>query len=156
MINATTTTSANHALNANPRPQHLRVERAPTDQRGERHQDEQHDRHRHGHRREVRRADGDLTPVDRFVEQREDGTEQHDDREADEEHVVGDEETLAGERVVDAHRRTQSVTAPREQSHTERDRDEEEADQQRTERARRERVHALQDARTREERARGP
>ena len=101
---------------------------------------------------EVGRTDGHLRAVDRLVEEGKDGAEQHDDGEADEEHVVGDEEPLAREGVIDTHRRAQPVTAPGEQARTERHDHEEEADEQRTQRARGEGVHALQHARAGEER----
>ena len=74
---------------------------APRQDRGDRHQEQQGEADRHGHLIEVRIADRDRATVDRLDDQREDGAEQHHEREAGEHHIVGQERALPRDRRVD-------------------------------------------------------
>ena len=107
---------------------------APAEHGRHRHQEEQGQADRDGHRVEEGRADRHLLLGDRLVEQREDGAEQDDEGEADEQHVVEEEGALPTERRVDAARRAQPVAAPGDETEADDDHGEEEADQQRPER----------------------
>ena len=111
-------------------PQHGAVDFAPAEHRRHRHEEEQGEADRNGHRVEERRAHIDLLLGRRLVEERIQRAEQHDEGEADEEHVVEQERPLAPEGGVDATRGAQTVTAPGDEPEAHDDDREEEPDEQ--------------------------
>ena len=86
-------------------------------------------------------------------DQREDRAEQHHEREAREEEVVGEERGLARHRGVDSAGCVQLVRPPRDEREARDDHDAKEREQPRTDRRLRERMDRVHDARPGEERA---
>ena len=100
--------------------QHLTARRPPRKQRTDRHEEQQRDPDRRAHAFEVGLAHRQRAVLERFGEQREHRARQHDQRETGEQQVVEQERGFPRERRVDATRRAQRVTAPRDQTDTER------------------------------------
>ena len=97
---------------------------------------------RHRQPVEVRGADDGPAVLERLDEQREDRAEQHDEREHREQHVVGEERSLARDRRVDRTGRPQPIAAPGDQPERHDHDDAEERQQPGTDRPVAERVHA--------------
>ena len=99
-----------------PVAQQLGAGLAPRQHRRDGHQEQQDEADRHGHagRRTARRPRSAV--LQGLDDQREHRAEQHDEREHGEDHVVGEERALAGDRRVDRARRAQPVAAPRDQA----------------------------------------
>ena len=77
-----------------PLPEDLAAHFAPAEHGGHRHEEEQHQAGRDGDRVEEGRADVDLLLGERLVEQRVERADEHDEGEADEDHVVQQERAL--------------------------------------------------------------
>ena len=130
---------------------HTRGRLAPRERRRHRHEEQKCEADRKGHRVEVGPSDRDLLAVHRLDKEREDRSEEHDEREPGEKEVVHEERTLPRHRGVDRPRRAQAVTTPGDKPDTDGDHETEETQQDRADRRVREGVHRHEHSRAGEE-----
>ena len=136
-----------------PAPQEVLGRLPPRQHRGHRHQEQEDDDDRRCHPVEVRTSDRQAVAVDRLGQQREHRAEQDDEAEGGEQQVVGEEGALTRDRRVDRPRRPQAVAPPSDQHHRDEDDESEEREDPRPDRRLGERVHGVEHARARQERA---